>query len=142
MKIFDTGTLSWVERDGCQEAELHASSGEPVRVWVLRVPPGASHGPCQAGSARHFFVCLRTAGARLHLGSRVFRPLPGQAFESEPGEVFGVTNDSRQEVTFLVTGLGPREDVRALGQTWEEYLGKARPSEPNLLSTTSNPEGR
>ncbi len=142
MKIFDVGTSTWVDRDSCQEAELHVSSGDPVRVWVLRVPAGASLGPMQAGSTRHFFVCMRTAGARLHLGSRIFRPLPGQTFESEPGEVFGVANDSREDVTFLVTGIGSGEDVKALGQSWEEYLRQVRPGEPDLLSTTSNPAGR
>ncbi len=142
MKIFDAGTSNWVDQDGHQEAELHVSSGEAVRVWVLRVPAGASYGPLQADRTRHFFVCMRTAGARLHLGARVFRPLPGQTFWSEPGEVFGVGNDSREEVTFLVTRIGPDQDLKPLGRSWEDYLAEVRPQEPGLLSTTSNPAGR
>ena len=143
MKTFDTGTMEWVEQDGHQEAVLHeAGTAQPVRVWVLQVPAGASYGPFQGGSTRLFFSCMFTAGARLHLGSRVFRPMPGQVFECEPGDAFGVANDTRQEVRFLVTRIGAEGDVKPLGRTFEEFLAEVRPDEPNLLSTTSNPAGR
>lgn len=139
MKTFDVETLQFEKKGECGEALLH-SSGE-VRVLVLRVPGGASWGPLRSGEARLFLTCLHTAGARLHLGPRIFRPLPGQVFEAEPGEVLGVGNDTRQEVRFLVTRIGGGE-LQAVGQTWEEYLREVRPDEPHLLSTTSNPAAR
>lgn len=142
MRVFEVGKADWVEAGGHTEAELHRAEDGAVRVWVLRVPAGSSYGPLQGSSTRQFLVCQHTAGARLHLGARVFRPLPGQVFESEPGEVFGVVNDTLQEVRFLVTRLGPDGDAVALGKTFEEYLAQARPEEPGLLSTTSNPAGR
>lgn len=143
MKTFDAASLPWTETANHQEAELHAGAGPAVRVWVLQVPAGASYGPLQGADTRLFFCCMHTAGARLHLGSRIFRPLPGQIFECEPGDVFGVANDTRQETRFLVTQIGPAQsDLKPLGKTWEEYLAEARPNEPNLLSTTSNPAAR
>ena len=144
MKTFDVGTLKWEGSDKHQEAVLHAPSGsaQPVRVWVLRVPAGGSYGPFQGANTRLFFACMHTAGARLHVGTRVFRPLPGQVFEADPGDVVGVGNDTRQEIQVLVTQIGPEGDLKALGRTWEEYLAEVRPQEPNLLSTTSNPAGR
>jgi len=141
MKIFEVGKAGWVEVGGNLEAELHKTADGSARVWILRVPPGSSYGPFKGSSTRHFLVCQHTAGARLHLGARVFRPLPGQVFESEPGEVFGVANDTRQEVRFMVTRFGPDGDAVGLGQTFEEYLAQVRPDEPGLLSTTSNPAG-
>ena len=140
MKVFEVEKADWVEVGGHAAAELHKAEG-PARVWILRVPPAASYGPLQAASSHHVLVCQHTAGARLHLGPRVFRPLPGQVFESEPGEVFGVVNDTRQEVRFLVARFGPEGDAVPLEQTFEQYLTQVRPDEPDLLSTTSNPAG-
>ena len=142
MKIFEAGTSNWTEREGYQEVELSATTGQACRVWVLRVPSGSSYGPFKGTGSRHFFVCLHTAGARLHLGARIFRPMPGQTFECEPGEVFGVVNDTRDEVRLLVTRLGSEQDVQPLGKTWEAYLAEVRPGEAQLISTTSNPEAR
>lgn len=142
MKTFDAASLPWTENQTHQEAELHAGAGSAVRVWVLQVPAGSAFGPLKGAGTRLFFSCMFTAGARLHLGSRIFRAMPGQVFECEPGDVFGVVNDTRQEVRFLVTQIGAAGDVQPLGKTWEEHLAEVRPNEPALLSTTSNPAAR
>lgn len=144
MRALDPEHLEWKPSGRIEAATLYfgVHGADEVQVRMLRVPPGVAMVPRFLKRGRQFFCVLRTAGARLHLGKRVFRPEPGRTFECEPQEVHGVVNDTRHEVLLLaVTVGGCPDDEVLLEKTWEEYLAEERPEAPQLL-TTSNPEAR
>jgi quercetin dioxygenase-like cupin family protein len=143
MKVIEPVELPWEGYQAGDKATLFATP-EPaaVEVQVLRVPAGATLAPHHYPERRRFLCVMHTAGARLVLGSRVFRPLPGQAFQCDPGEVMAVANDTRHEIRLLVTLVGPESEPVWSDKTLEQYLAEVRADSASLLSPTQNPAGR
>lgn len=108
MRVLTRDSLEWQDGEGCSRAVVHNEKlGESlVQIEMLEVGAGQTVKPHTHKKRREFIVVVHSSGAQIRLGERVFRPVAGQSFEREPGEIMEVVNDSHQPTRFLVTQLG------------------------------------
>ncbi|MEW6282939.1 MAG: hypothetical protein AB1758_30280 [Candidatus Eremiobacterota bacterium] len=125
-------TLSWEQDGTVYRAALgqHELGGSEVRIEMLEVPAGASLAP-HSHKEQHLYLCVvRSGGAQLYLGGRLFRPLAGQSFTCEPNDVLAVCNDTPHPLRMMVTRVGFKPDDRVpADKTWEELVSSARSQE-------------
>jgi uncharacterized RmlC-like cupin family protein len=108
MKILTRENLEWNSTEGIRRALVHNESlgGTQVQLEMLEIGSGQTIKPHTHQKRREFLVVVHASGAQIRLGDRVFRPLAGQAFEREPGEIMEIVNDGTQPTRILITQIG------------------------------------
>ena len=108
MRVLTRDSLEWKDGEGCSRAVVHNEKlgDSQVQMEMLEVGPGQTLKPHTHKKRREFIMVVHSSGAQIRLGERVFRPVSGQSFEREPGEVMEIVNDSHQPTRFLLTQIG------------------------------------
>lgn len=108
MRVITREALEWNDQEGCSKAVVHSEKlgDTQLQVEMIEVGAGQSLKPHTHKKRREFIVVVHSSGAQIRLGDRVFRPVAGQSFEREAGEVMEIVNDSHLPTRFLVTQIG------------------------------------
>lgn len=109
MQAIHADNVTWKTKSrGVREAVVfRASSGsDETRIDMVEVPAGGYIPPHRHSSRREFITILLSAGAQLQIGERIFRPIAGQVFHREPGDVLALTNDSHHPFRYSVVRFG------------------------------------
>ncbi|GMU56726.1 MAG: hypothetical protein AMXMBFR33_58720 [Candidatus Xenobia bacterium] len=119
MKAIVPENLSWQPSECGSHCVLLEEA--TTRVEMLELQPGAVIEPHSHKEQRIFICFVRSGGALLYLGGRLFRPQAGQTFECEPGDVLAFNNDTPHVTRVLLTRVGYKAGDRvADGKTWAE----------------------
>ncbi len=122
MRVVTAESLEWEADKRSAKAVIYSEkmSGE-LRIEMLEVAPGDFIPAHRHSRRREFFAVTFSAGAQMQIGERIFRPIAGQVFEREPGEVLAVTNDTKHPLRLMITRIGFDEsDVEWLESDPEE----------------------
>ena len=108
MRVITRDSLEWKDEEGCTKAVVHNEKlgDTQLQLEMLEVAPGQTLKPHTHKKRREFIVVVHSSGAQIRLGERVFRPIAGQTFEREPGEVMEIVNDSSHVTRLLTTQIG------------------------------------
>lgn len=109
MQAIHAENVNWKSHDrGVREAKIFSAvhGSEETRIDMVEVPAGAYIPAHRHSSRREFITILLSAGAQLQIGERVFRPIAGQVFHREPGDVLALTNDSQHPFRYSVVRFG------------------------------------
>ena len=105
MQPIHSENVSWKARKrGVREAEIYSAihGSDETRIDMIEVPAGGYIPPHRHSSRTEFITILSSAGAQLQIGDRIFRPIAGQVFQREPGDVLALTNDSQHPFCYSV----------------------------------------
>ena len=105
MQPIHSENVSWKARKrGVREAEIYSAihGSDETRIDMIEVPAGGYIPPHRHSSRTEFITILSSAGAQLQIGDRIFRPIAGQVFQREPGDVLALTNDSQHPFSYSV----------------------------------------
>lgn len=106
MQALHADNVNWkAQENNVREAEIFEVS-EDTRIDMVEVPPGAYIPAHRHKSRREFITILLSAGACIRIGERTFRPIAGQVFHREPGDVMALTNDSEHPFRYSVVRFG------------------------------------
>ena len=109
MQPIHSENVSWKARKrGVREAEIYSAihGSDETRIDMIEVPAGGYIPPHRHSSRTEFITILSSAGAQLQIGDRIFRPIAGQVFQREPGDVLALTNDSQHPFCYSVVRFG------------------------------------
>lgn len=109
MKVIHAESVDWTDLEhDVREAKLFSEThGETqTQVDLVEVGSGGYIPPHRHKLRREFLTILFSAGAQIQIGDRVFRPVAGQVFEREPGDILALTNDTTHPFRFSVVRLG------------------------------------
>lgn len=109
MQPIHSENVSWKARNrGVREAEIYSAihGSDETRIDMIEVPAGGYIPPHRHSSRTEFITILSSAGAQLQIGDRIFRPIAGQVFQREPGDVLALTNDSQHPFCYSVVRFG------------------------------------
>lgn len=109
MQAIHVENVSWKESErGVREAELFAETQgtAETRIDMIEVPAGSFIPAHRHTQRREIVTILHSAGAQLQIGDRIFRPIAGQLFHREPGDVMALTNDTPHPFRFSLTRFG------------------------------------
>ena len=114
MESIHSENVTWKATDnGSREAKIFSSlSGtNETRIDMIEVPAGGFIPAHRHSARREFITILKSNGAQLQIGERIFRPLAGQVFHREPKEILALTNDSHHPFLYclLYTSPSPRD---------------------------------
>lgn len=105
MQPIHSENVSWKARKrGVREAQIYSAihGSDETRIDMIEVPAGGYIPPHRHSSRTEFITILASAGAQLQIGERIFRPIAGQVFQREPGDVLALTNDSQHPFCYSV----------------------------------------
>lgn len=121
MQAIHAENVNWKSQDkGVREAKIFSAvhGSEETRIDMVEVPAGAYIPAHRHSSRREFITILWSAGAQLQIGDRIFRPIAGQVFHREPGDVLALTNDSQHPFRYSVVRFGyESSDVEILQES-------------------------
>ena len=109
MQVIHADNVEWKSKEqGVREAKIFSTAhgSQETRIDIVEVPSGGYIPPHRHSSRQEFITVLLSAGAQVRIGERIFRPLAGQMFHREPGEVLALTNDSEHPFRYSVTSFG------------------------------------
>jgi quercetin dioxygenase-like cupin family protein len=124
MQAIHAENVSWkAQARGVREAKIYSAihGTEETRIDMVEVPAGSYIPPHRHSARTEFITILASAGAQLQIGERIFRPIAGQVFHREPGDILALTNDSQHLFSYSVVRFGyEASDVEHLSQVDEE----------------------
>ena len=170
MQAIHADNVTWkAQARGVREAKIYSAiqGSEETRIDMVEVPAGSYIPPHRHSSRTEFITILASAGAQLQIGERIFRPIAGQVFHREPGDILALTNDSQHPFCYSVVRFryeasdvehlgavgggaattdeqlreqsAPRLEESAVVETPEESADQEPPSgEPTTLAEPSN----
>lgn len=112
-----------------REAQIYSAiqGSDETRIDMIEVPAGGYIPPHRHSSRTEFITILSSAGAQLQIGDRIFRPIAGQVFQREPGDILALTNDSQHPFCYSVVRFRyESSDV--------EYLNAPDEDEPEAVA--------
>ncbi|MFA5506932.1 MAG: cupin domain-containing protein [Vulcanimicrobiota bacterium] len=120
MRPIHADNVTWKARArGIREAQIYSAfhGSDETRIDMVEVPAGGYIPPHRHSARTEFITILSSAGAQLQIGDRIFRPMAGQVFQREPGDLFALTNDSQHSFCYSVVRFGyESSDVEFLHQ--------------------------
>jgi quercetin dioxygenase-like cupin family protein len=120
MKAIHADNVTWkAEARGVREAKIYSAihASEETRIDMVEVPAGSYIPPHRHSARTEFITILASAGAQLQIGERIFRPIAGQVFHREPGDILALTNDSQHPFCYSVVRFRyEASDVEHLGR--------------------------
>lgn len=161
MQAIHAENVTWkAQARGVREAKIYSAThgSDETRIDMVEVPAGSYIPPHRHSSRTEFITILSSAGAQLQIGDRIFRPIAGQVFHREPGDILALTNDSQHPFCYSVVRfryeasdiehLGKIDDEPAVSQsefgerqTSEENAGEAEVEvDSNEVEVESEPE--
>ena len=124
MQAIHTDNVPWkTKKQGVREAKVYSAShgSEETRIDIIEVPPGGYIAPHRHSYRREFITILQSAGAQIQIGDRIFRPIAGQVFHREPGDILALTNDSHHPFLFSAVRFRfEASDIEILEEEAEE----------------------
>ena len=124
MQAIHAENVNWKSHErGVREAKIFSAihGSEETRIDMVEVPSGAYIPAHRHSFRREFITILLSAGAQLQIGDRVFRPIAGQVFHREPGDVLALTNDSQHPFRYSVVRFGYESSDIEILQDSSEY---------------------
>lgn len=109
MQAIHADNVTWKTKSrGVREAVVFrtSSGSDETRIDMVEVPAGGYIPPHRHSGRREFITILLSAGAQLQIGDRIFRPIAGQVFHREPGDILALTNDSHHPFRYSVVRFG------------------------------------
>lgn len=108
MRVVMAEKLDWNSEGGTSRAPVHEEKLGDTRLVIemVEIPAGGHLAPHYHEKRREFHSVAASGGAQVQIGERVFRPIAGQVFEREPGEILAITNDTLHPLQLLVTRIG------------------------------------
>ena len=126
MQPIHSENVTWKARTrGVREAQIYSAihGSDETRIDMIEVPAGGYIPPHRHSSRTEFITILSSAGAQLQIGERIFRPIAGQVFHREPGDILALTNDSQHPFCYSVVRFRyESSDVEYLNAPDEEEL--------------------
>lgn len=112
MRVVTAESLDWESGQNPSTAVVHSEriGEQELRIDMIEVLPGDFVAPHRHARRREFFAVAYSAGAQVQIGERIFRPIAGQVFEREAGEVLAITNDTKHPLRLMVTRIGYEAD--------------------------------
>lgn len=138
MQAIHAENVSWKSKErGVREAKIFSTfhGSEETRIDFVEVPAGAYIPAHRHSARREFITILQSAGAQLQIGERIFRPVAGQVFHREPGDVLALTNDSQHPFRYSVVRFGyESSDIEVLQHFEDPELPFMEVEEPEPIS--------
>ncbi|MCA9791380.1 MAG: hypothetical protein KC910_06280 [Candidatus Eremiobacteraeota bacterium] len=108
MRVVTAEGLDWESDQNPSTAVIHSEKlgDQELRIEMVEVRPGDFVPPHRHARRREFFSVAYSAGAQMQIGERIFRPIAGQVFEREAGEVLAITNDTKHPLRLMITRIG------------------------------------
>ncbi len=102
MEISKPSNFNWNEQDGIQWSEAEAVTEGKSQLCAMRVEPGSFQPPHVFPETKRTLFITQSGGAQIRIGSKTFRPLPGQTFVVDAGTTFAQTNDTQHPFLAMV----------------------------------------
>lgn len=112
MRVVAPESLEWKASEHYRSALISSQNlgSSELRIEMLEIASG-QHVPAHLHRRRKEYLTVTfSAGAQIQIGQRIFRPIAGQVFEREAGEVFAATNDTKHPFRVMVTRIGYDEN--------------------------------
>lgn len=134
MESIHSENVTWKSKDhGVREAKIFSSvsGSDETRIDMIEVPAGAFIPAHRHSARREFITILKSNGAQLQIGERIFRPLAGQVFHREPKEILALTNDSHHPFVYSAVRFGyETSDIEWVQEPSESQ--KSEPADPEI----------
>ena len=100
----------WIDRGSYSKLILFNQKelGSKALVQLVRIKPKSRVEPHYHKQTKEIFYILE-GNAFLYFNGRKIKAKPGKVFLCEPGDVHGVFNPSKKELSLLVFKINPKE---------------------------------